>query len=76
MRNSATDRSAVKKNMAIHKKHPRGSSGLQELENGPDESGTLPNLHRRVPSEVSPPRESDPDEERWRDDGGESGEVV
>ena len=75
MRNNTSVRSAVK-SMAIHKKHPRGSSGLQESENGPNSSGALPNLHRRTPSDKSPPPEHDPDEERWRDEGGESGEVV
>lgn len=56
--------------MAIHKKHPRGSSG------NPDESTALPDLHRRNQTEEAIPQEKETDEERWRDDGGESGETV
>lgn len=60
----------------IHKKHPRGSSGLQAAENNPDESTALPDLHRRNQTEEAVPQENETDEERWRDDGGESGETV
>ncbi|MEX1139753.1 MAG: hypothetical protein WEF53_10470 [Bacteroidota bacterium] len=75
MRNNATGRDALK-SMNIHKKHARGSSGFQESESGPNKSETLPDLHRRTPSEASHSQENDSDEERWRDCGGESGEVV
>ena len=75
MRNMAMDRNTFK-SMGIHMKHARGSSGLQESESGPNKSETLPDLRRRSLSEISPPHENDSDEERWRDDGGESGEVV
>jgi len=75
MRNIAMDRNALK-SMNTRVKHARGSSGLQESESGPNKSEILPDLHRRTLSEAPPSQEHETDEERWRDDGGESGEVV
>ncbi len=76
MRNMAMDRNTFK-SMVIHMKHARGSSGLQESEHTPNTFEILPDVHRRTPSAVAPPHDEDEsEEERWRDDGGESGEVV
>jgi len=61
--------------MMSYKKHLRGSSGLQGAENNSEKPVVLPVL-QRSPPEDPPAQQLGIGEDRWQDDGGESGEVV
>lgn len=55
-----------------HQKHPRGSPGFRGQDDSADQPPPLPILRRRKPHDD----DADNGQDRWQDDGGESGESV